>query len=144
MPNLASVLKDEIRRLAKKEAKALTASLKTSSAQHRRDISALKRQNTELVRKVAQLERALAKRPEAQATPQSGRQVRFAPEWVVNHRKKVGMSQADYGRLIGVSAMTIYNWEAGNSRPKAQLLSKWGGVKKLGKREAVRELERQA
>lgn len=141
MPNLAAVLKDEIRCLAKREAKAQLGSLKTASTQYRRDIAALKRTNKELTRKVAHLEGALRKSPGAAPEIEDGREVRFAPEWVVNHRQKVGLSQADYGQLVGVSAVTIYHWEAGNSRPKPSLLAKWGAVKKLGKREAVQRLE---
>jgi hypothetical protein len=41
MPNLAATLKDEIRRLAKKEIKAQTDSTKQAVAQYRRDIANL-------------------------------------------------------------------------------------------------------
>lgn len=141
MPNLAAVLKDEIRRLAKKEAKEQLAPMQKASAQHRRDIASLKRTNTELSRKVAQLERALRKATPAVPEADSGREVRFAAEWVINHRDKVGLTQSEYGRLVGVSAMTIYNWEGGHSRPRADALAKWGAIKKLGKREAAKVLE---
>lgn len=67
MPNLASVLKDEIRRLAKKEAKAETAVTKRASAQHRRDIAELKRVVADLSKRLAflgrQEKRRVAKRP---------------------------------------------------------------------------------
>ena len=43
MPNIAVVLKEEIRRLAKKEVKANTSSTKGVVAQFRRDIAKLKR-----------------------------------------------------------------------------------------------------
>ena len=43
MPNIAAVLKDEIRRLAKKEIKAQVGSTKQAVAQYRRDIAELKR-----------------------------------------------------------------------------------------------------
>jgi N-acetylneuraminic acid mutarotase len=55
MPNIASVLKEEILRLARKEARSETNALKKASAQYRRDIAALKRQITDLQRKVAPL-----------------------------------------------------------------------------------------
>ena len=45
MTNLATALKEEIRRLARKEIRAETLQTKRSSAQHRRDIAALKRQS---------------------------------------------------------------------------------------------------
>ena len=44
MPNIATVLKQEISRLARKEAKALTAATKKAGSQYRRDIAELKRQ----------------------------------------------------------------------------------------------------
>jgi hypothetical protein len=43
MPNIASVLKDEIRRLAKKEIKAQVGPTQKAAAQYRRDIAKLKR-----------------------------------------------------------------------------------------------------
>ncbi len=144
MPNLASVLKDEIRRLARKEAREQVASLRSASAQYRRDIAALKRANKALSGKVAHLEAALRKGKAAAANVENGHQVRFAPQWVSSHRQKLGLSQADYGMLVGVSPMTIYNWEKGKSRPQAKQLAAWGTVKAMGKRQALRELEAMA
>ena len=43
MPNIATVLKEEIRRLAKREIKASTTTTKQAVAQYRRDIAKLKR-----------------------------------------------------------------------------------------------------
>ena len=144
MPNLATVLKDEIRRLAKKEAKEQVAGLRASSAQYRRDIAALKRANKLLSGKVAHLETTLRKGKLAAPQADEERQVRFSPEWVLGHRQKLGMSQADYGRLVGVSAMTIYNWEKDKSRPQEKQLMAWGAVRAMGKRQALRELESMA
>ncbi len=53
MSNLAAVMKDEIRRLARKEVKAETATTKRWVAQHRKDITELKRQVRDLTREVA-------------------------------------------------------------------------------------------
>ncbi len=144
MPNLAAVLKDEIRRLAKKEAKEQVAALRAASAQYRRDIAALKRANKVLSGKVAHLEAALRKSKVAAPNVENGHQVRFAPQWVAGHRHKLGLSQTDYGWLVGVSAMTVYNWEKGNSRPQKKQLMAWGAVKTMGKREALRQLQEMA
>ena len=43
MPNIAAVLKEEIRRLAKREIKADASSTKRAVAQYRRDIARLER-----------------------------------------------------------------------------------------------------
>ena len=62
MPNLAATLKFEIARLARKEVQAQTDSLRTTSAQYRRDVAALKRQADRLARQVAFLESQERKR----------------------------------------------------------------------------------
>ena len=50
MPNIASVLKDEILRLARKEVRTATEGLKKASAAYRSDIAGLKRQVAALAR----------------------------------------------------------------------------------------------
>jgi hypothetical protein len=37
--------------------------------------------------------------------------------------------------------MTIYNWESGNSRPRSEQLAALVVARKLGKREALKQLE---
>ncbi len=147
MPNLASVLKDEIRRLAKKEAKVQMASLRAASVRARKDIASLKRENRELERRVVGLQKRLGKGAVAgagaAAPAKEETQVRFSPDWVLNHREKLDLSAADYATLVGVSPLTIYNWEKGKSRPQKRQLAAWGAIKKLGKREAWRILEEQ-
>ena len=141
MPNLASVIKEEIRRLAKKEARAQIRSLKTASTQHRKDIAALKRRVNEQEGTIARLQKQAATGKAAAASIENGPSVRFSPGWVANHREKLGLSAADYAALVGVSPITIYSWEKGRSRPKQKQLQAWGAVKKLGKREAWKKLD---
>ncbi len=141
MPNLASVLKDEIRRLARREARAQIDSLKSASAQYRRDIAALKRRVNEQERTIARLQKQAATGKVAAASIENGTSVRFSPDWVANHREKLGLSAADYAALVGVSPLTIYSWEKGRSRPQQKQLQAWGAVKKLGKREAWKKLD---
>ncbi len=45
------------------------------------------------------------------------------------------------GALVGVSAQTIYNWEAGTTRPRAEQLAIIAAVRKMGKREVKARLE---
>ena len=54
MPNIASVLNAEIRRLARKEARAETAGLKKAIVGYRAEIAALKRRSLELERTLRQ------------------------------------------------------------------------------------------
>ena len=141
MPNLAAVMKDEIRRLARKEIRAETATAKRSVAQHRKDITALKRQVSDLTREVAHLRKQAHKR--VTTTTPSGATVtpRFSPGWVEAHRHRLQLSAADYGDLVGVSALTIYNWEKGKTKPGRPQLAAWAEVRTLGKRDAMKRLE---
>lgn len=142
MPDLANVLKEEIRRLAKKELKEPVGALKKVTVQQRREIAALKRENVELKRRLALLESGARRRQKQPSEDEGdGIIVRFSPSWVSGHRQKLGLTQAQYAALVGVSPMTIYNWEGGHTRPGEAQLAAWGEVKKLGKREALHRLE---
>jgi DNA-binding transcriptional regulator YiaG len=138
MPNIATVLKEEIRRLARKEAKAQVAALKKASAQQRRDIAALRRQLKEQEKANARLAKAVSNGRAAAPAASNGRStLRFSPKGLAKHRAKLGLSAADYSKLVGVAGLTIYNWEKGKSKPRAAQLEALVGVRGLGKREAI-------
>ncbi len=139
MPNLAHVLKDEIRRLARKEIKAELGSARKASAQYRRDIAELKRRLRDQARQIAALERTDKKAPKR--GPDTSIVARFSPKWLQTHREKLELSATDYGALVGVSSQTIYNWEHGKTRPQARQLQACSVVRKLGKREAWKRLD---
>jgi DNA-binding transcriptional regulator YiaG len=70
----------------------------------------------------------------------NGRALRFSPDTVARHRERLELSAADYGELVGVSALTVYNWEKGKTQPRQQQLEALADVRKMGKREAWGEL----
>jgi DNA-binding transcriptional regulator YiaG len=141
MPNIASVLKEEIVRLARKEARSETNALKKASAQYRRDIAALKRQIAELQRKVAPLEKQVLRNAPSQPAEVDAEHVRFTAKGLRSQRKRLGLSAENYGKLIGVTGQTIYSWEQEASRPRQQQVAKIASLRNLGKREAQRRLE---
>ncbi|QNN21766.1 helix-turn-helix domain-containing protein [Planctomycetales bacterium ZRK34] len=141
MPNLSSVLKEEISRIARKVIRSQTATLQKQSAQYRRDVAELKRQVMDLQRRLSFLETQEKKRIEKQPAEQIADGVRYSPKWLAAHRKKLGLSAADYGKLVGVSQLTIYNWEKGETQPRQAQLAKWVAIRGLGKREALKRLE---
>ncbi len=141
MSKLANALKDEILRLARKEIKGQIGSTKQASSQHRRDIAQLKRQVHVLSTQVAYLERQERKRIAKPVSETTAKGRRFSPNGLKTHRSKVDLSAADYAELVGVSAQTIYNWEAGKSKPRPQQLAALVAVKGMGKREAWKRLE---
>ncbi len=141
MPNIAAVLKDEIRRLARKEVKACTNSTKQAVAQYRRDIAKLKRQVSMQQKKLAAFAAKSEKGGKAAADEdESGVGGRFSARSVRAQRKRLRLSAEQYGRLVGVSGLTIYNWESGKSRPRKAQLAALFAVRGIGKREALARL----
>ena len=141
MPNIASVLKDEIARVARKELRAETEKLKKASAQYRSDIAALKRRVADLERQVSRFEREVAKTAVVRATPiNASTRVRFSAEGLSKQRQRIGLSAADLGILLGVSGQTIYNWEAGKSQPRAEQKVAISGIRAMGKRDVALRL----
>ncbi|MHB0955324.1 MAG: helix-turn-helix domain-containing protein [Pirellulaceae bacterium] len=142
MANLAAAIKDEIQRLARKEIKSQTGSTKQAVAQYRREIASLKRQMRKQQTKITFLETQEKKRlAEPSTTEEVGEGVRFSARSVKSQRLRLGLSAADYARLVGVSALTIYNWEQGKTRPRREQLAALVAVRGIGKREALRRLE---
>lgn len=142
MPNVNTVLKDMICRLARKEIKTQTSSTKQAVAQYRRDIAKLKRQVRDQQKEIGFLKTQEHKRlakPQAKEEPLDG--VRFSARSVKAQRKRLKLSAADYGKLVGVSGLTIYNWELGKARPRKAQLAALVTVRGIGRREAVAKLE---
>ena len=140
MPNIAVTFKQEITRLARREVRAQTQVLRKASAQYRRAIAELKRHASKLKSEVARLERRVGKGGASQAVETETAKVRFTAKGVVSHRKRLGISAADYGKLIGVTGHTIYMWEHGTSRPRKAQLTALASIRGLGKREALARL----
>jgi DNA-binding transcriptional regulator YiaG len=140
MPNIASILKEEIRRLAKKEVKAQVGTTKRAVVQYRRDIANLKRVLSQQEKEI----NLLTKRAQQQGQPlvgeESSESVRFSARSVKAQRSRLGLSAADYGKLVGVSGLTVYNWEHGTSRPRKAQLAALVAVRGIGKREALLKL----
>ena len=66
----------------------------------------------------------------------------FSGKAVRAERQRLGLSASDYGELVGVSMLTIYNWEKGRSVPREKALEKWLLVKGIGRSTALKRLGR--
>lgn len=141
MTNIASVLKAEIARVARKEIRAEIESLKKASLQHRHAVAQMRREVAELERALKQARKSVAsassdtsKSDEKAAVPDAvddGTPRRFSASRLAAHRAKLGLSAADYGKLVGMSGATIYNWEHGKGRPKPEQVQALGMLKLL-------------
>ena len=152
MSNLKTVLAEEIRRLARKEIREQVGKTIKQVADQRREIAELKRQNTDLSRRIAYLEQQEKKRLEAPIQPQvivqkadgtveAESTARFSAKWLATHREKLGFSAADYARLVDCSPLSIYKWEKGESTPRTSQREKLAAIRGIGKREAIKRLE---
>jgi DNA-binding transcriptional regulator YiaG len=141
MPNVAVVLRDEIRRLARKEIRTMVGSTQKAVAQYRREITRLKRLLSKQEKNVSRLQKQVSERQESPGSDEEPLEgVRFSARSVKAQRRRLGLSAADYGRLIGVTSLTVYNWESGKSRPRQAQLANLVAVRGIGKREAAERL----
>ena len=137
MPNLGTVLKAEISRLARKEIRAEIEALRKASSTYRREIAELKRQVVQLERKLRHTAKSV---PAPAAANEEPNRFRFSAKGLRSLRTKLGLSAADFGKLAGVSGQSIYHWEQGKSVPRKSQLPKLASLRSLGKREALQRL----
>ena len=142
MPNIAGVLKEEIRRLAKKEIKAQVGTTKQAVAKYRSDIAKLKRSLSQQEWEIKLLKKQQGQQQtgQSQLAEDELESVRFSARSVKAQRSRLGLSAADYGKLVGVSSLTIYNWEHEKARPRKAQLAALVTVRGIGKREALMKL----
>ncbi|WP_353235026.1 helix-turn-helix domain-containing protein [Diaphorobacter ruginosibacter] len=142
MPNIASILKAEITRVARKEVRAEIEALRKASIAQRSALAALKREVAELHKEIRD-----ARKPQRVAaihleTPPEGEvQRRFSPARLAAHRQKLGLSAAEYGSLVGLSSQSIYNYEQSKGRPPAEMVAKLSRLKELNKSEILELLK---
>ncbi len=66
--------------------------------------------------------------------------LRFRAGGFATLRKKLGLSAEQMGKLINVSAQSVYHREAEKSRPRASQLPAIAAARKLNKKEAWAKL----
>ncbi|UXI67055.1 helix-turn-helix transcriptional regulator [Tahibacter amnicola] len=144
MANLGALLKNEIGRLSRRELRGQMEPLKKTAAAQRKEIAALKQQVAALQK---QLVRTTGRKASLQAPAlladgdgNEVRSLRFMAKGMAPLRKRLGVSQAALAKLVGVSSQTIYNWENGKVKPRAEQLAALAAVRDLGKREVQRRL----
>lgn len=128
-------LKNDMTRIARKEARLLIAPLLKRIATQKEDIVELKRGRT------------VQAHTSAHRKPRSPSQMSLseAREWfsssaLVDLRARTGLSAAELGRLVGSSGWSIYRWESGH-RPSGDFLVKLASLRKIGNVRARQMLE---
>jgi hypothetical protein len=138
MANVIVALNEHVRKLARREVRARSVAMKRAGAEYRREIAGLKRLIKSLVMRVSLLEKGAGR---AGGKGAGGGELmeaeghRFRADGLRSHRARLGISAREYGKLVGVSGLTVYNWESGKSRPRRKQLAGLVKIRGLGKRE---------
>lgn len=141
MPNIASVLKSEIARIARKEVRAHTDGPKKQASAHRAEIAELKRRALRLEQQVRSLSKVVGKlsaNPGQETAEKIA--VRYSARSLASQRRRLGLSAEDCGLLVGASGQSIHNWESGEVRPRASHIPAIAALRHMGKREVAERL----
>lgn len=148
MTTFADALKKEMARVARKEMREEIGALRKNSLTQRAEIAALKKQLKALQGQVIRLGKARAEPARAAAPAASvagavlvrgkpGRKVVFTAERLKTQRARLGLTQEQMAKLLGVSSLSIWKWESGGATPRASRVPKILQLLALGKREAL-------
>lgn len=137
MTNIASILKSEISRVARKEVRVEIQGLKKTTSQYRAEIAALKRRLLALEQQVKRSGKATAKQARPFGSDEPVRRARFSAKSLAAQRHRLGLSANAVAKLLGVSALSVYNWESGKTRPRASQLPAIAAMRQMGKKDAA-------
>ncbi len=143
--NIAQVLKAEISRISKREAKALITPIRKSSAKVRPDVADLKTRLALMEKEVKRLNvlviNLASTQPAPAEAPEEGR-AWISGKGVKALRRKTGLSQKEFGMLAGVSPRAVTLWESQRGMLKLRDATKKAimAVRGVGKAEARKRL----
>ena len=143
MPNLATLLKEEISKIVRQEVQDQMRDLKKTIREQRDALARLEKQAGPAKAKAAT--KPAAAKPAAKVRKPAGdtdrrKQLRIAPNTIKKHRKRLKLSQAELGQLLNVSTNTVLRWEAGTSKPRSKHLPRLDQLRTISKRELKKQL----
>jgi DNA-binding transcriptional regulator YiaG len=144
MPKLAEVLRGEIIRISRREAKIANAGIREAKIKLIKTVADLKRKILKLQGEnkwlVAAEKKRLAQKP--QVTPEASKKARLTSKGIRRLRKKLGVSQANLAKLLGASTQTVHMWETkkGPLRLRENTLAALLSARDMGAREAKRRI----
>ena len=143
MPDVASVLKEEIARIARREIKASVDPLKKQVGNLRQGMRALKQQNDRMEKMISGLVKEASKRKVIPEPSDDGetRKTRLTPASIKKHRQRLKLSQVQMGQLLRVSGQSVIRWEQGTSQPRGANRDALVELRGMGIREVKERLE---
>ena len=113
MPNVMTVLKTEIARISRHEAKQAVAPFRKPTSVARRTFADLKRRLAALEKSDKLLRAEMAKVTAAlpQPKPDATEKARITGKGMRSLRKRLRLTQEAFAKLVGVSGQNVYQWE---------------------------------
>ena len=144
MPSIATLLREEISKIARKEVQNEVRELKQTVREQRDAIARLEKQIGSTKAKTATKS---APKPAANVRKPAGigdrrKQRRIAPNTIKKHRKRLKLSQAELGEILNVSTNTVLRWEAGTSKPRKKHLPELDQLRTISMRELKKQLSK--
>ena len=142
MSTIGDILRDEIRRLARKEMRKAYPDMPELSKR----ISVLERSVDKLNKEIARISPgagvALPRKriEQLSASEETLEKARLSPRLINKCRKKLKLSMKDFARLAGVSSVTVYQWEKGKVKPSKRARAVLVGLRKLSWQKAKKLL----
>ena len=141
MGKVETVLKAEIARLSRRETRRLMTKPVEELRRLRRRVAGLEHEVRAL--KAARIEEQVKTKIRAAAETVASRQavtIRMTPGLIRALRRRLGISQAELAKLVGVSTVAVGQWEAGRSRPRSESKARIAALRSVGRREVRRLL----
>lgn len=132
MPSIQKMFCEEIRRLAKKEAKAATEPLRTQIANLRLQIHKQKG----LIRDMSLTAKGdfAAEGPASESSEELSKQIRMNGARIKKIRHQFGITQFELARLLNISHSAVVKWECDKATPRNETKVKIVSISKMGKR----------
>jgi DNA-binding transcriptional regulator YiaG len=145
MPNVASVLKAEIARIARKEAKGAFTPVRRATARLRKDTAALKRRIVALERDMKGLQALVSKTAQAMPAPapEEADKARITAKGIRSLRRRLKLSGEEFGLLLGITPQAVYNLEKGKGALRVRASTRTGllTLRGIGAKEARESLQ---
>ena len=136
MPNVATILKQEISRISKKEAKSFFNAIPGLLKSMKRTVSAQGKKITALEATIRKMEQKTGSNEGlALPKPEKLEKARLGSGNIAKLRKKLDLTRAEMGKIIGASTNSIFLWENDKATPRATAKAKIIALRGLGKKE---------
>src|SRR5215203_4446076 len=141
MPNVASVLRSEMSRVARKEVRGETVPLRKAVSAYRTEIAALKRRAQTLEQALKRLSKVHMAATRSEPVVEAPGNFRFSAKSLASQRRRLGLSSVQCGLLLGASDQSVHNWEHGKTRPLARHLPAIAALRGMSKKDAAGRLD---